>query len=601
MYGDPALGEATEQDHEDARAALDAAAHIWDLDAARRARPPGAPGEGPDGYGSLLRGGPLPHPEHATAAAPDGPAPEPPADPAEWARVLGELIAGRIPALLVVEFAADNASVVHTRADANGIPARAKESTAEWRTIVPELHPEDDIRRFQLAGGIGSPDPVDREQFDRSVARWLSAALTVTPDDTVVLVCSRPGWTLLDRAAEVLRSRHRVPVVLHRAPSAERPGERARGLLRSAPLLTDHVLLLARVDPGTGRVRLDERVLFRAGTVVPRPDGIAVRVAVHGGVTDNGSAALPLVARARDTGLDDATVLALHGLELPAHGTAWVTYVLRGPGEIEALGADGTPLPRRAAPATDMAALTARVSGRVVPPPPLDLVCAVEMAGATEEETAERVAFLRELIGHLTERRQQLRVGALGYYDHVSRNRYARAADIVVSVSPAAADRTLAAVARWRPAPRVRDSAAALEDALQAAVPMTAGRPRRGGPQKVLLVLGRRPPGLPGQVGLIPACTYGIDWRVQVGRLRAQGVRVVARADPPTTPPSGDRTGLALQRHTDESWRELAAGGSFRPGTDSARDVARALAPPWRMEGPSCPLAFAEPLTPPAA
>ncbi|MFF4353622.1 hypothetical protein [Streptomyces sp. NPDC001530] len=424
------------------------------------------------------------------------------------------------------------------------------------------------------------------------------------PGTVVVLVRSRPGWTLLDRAAELLLAKRDIRVELRRAPAAAGtgPGQRVLRMLNAAPLLVDHVLLAARADPRGGEVRVVEQVLFAAGTRVPPDGAVTARVILHGGPTDNAAAALPLLAGGHQAEDTAPTVLSVHRIALPALGSTEVSFVLNGPGAIDVLASDGTQLTGQinGIAAVDVTALARGVTGRVLPPPPLHLVCAIELAGATVEEAAERIAFLRELVGHLKASQRghdRLRVGAVGYYDHLSKNQYARTPALVLRVPPSPPASALTAIGTWRPVRRVRDSASALEDALQAAVPLTADRPgARDRSHKVLLVLGRRPPCLPEQVGLVPACTYGIDWRDQLRRLREQGVRVVTRADPSTEPPSRDRTGLGLQRHNDESWRELAAQGSFRPGTDSARDVARALAPPWCTEGPSCPLAFAEPL-----
>ncbi|MCO6710673.1 hypothetical protein KQH19_28810, partial [Streptomyces sp. CHA3] len=64
----------------------------------------------------------------------------------------------------------------------------------------------------------------------------------------------------------------------------------------------------------------------------------------------------------------------------------------------------------------------------------------------------------------------------------------------------------------------------------------------------------------------------------------------------PTGPTHPDAAGRQAGRYAAEAWRALGADGVFRPGADSPQDVVRALDPPWRQEGPDCPLAFAEPL-----
>ncbi|PKR45919.1 hypothetical protein CWE27_07690, partial [Streptomyces sp. EAG2] len=74
------------------------------------------------------------------------------------------------------------------------------------------------------------------------------------------------------------------------------------------------------------------------------------------------------------------------------------------------------------------------------------------------------------------------------------------------------------------------------------------------------------------------------------------GFRLLARTHPATGPPAPDAAARQAGRYAAEAWRALGADGVFRPGADSPQDVVRALDPPWRHEGPACPLAFAAPL-----
>ncbi|MES9589457.1 MULTISPECIES: hypothetical protein [unclassified Streptomyces] len=121
-----------------------------------------------------------------------------------------------------------------------------------------------------------------------------------------------------------------------------------------------------------------------------------------------------------------------------------------------------------------------------------------------------------------------------------------------------------------------------------------AAEEERTGP--FLLIVGRRPPAPSRQHGTVRACPRGTDWRAALTRLRADGFRVLARADPATGPPPPDAAGRRARRYAAEAWRALGADGVFRPGTDSAQEAVRALDPPWRHEGPECPFAFATPL-----
>ncbi|CAM5440081.1 putative protein OS=Streptomyces lavendulae subsp. lavendulae OX=58340 GN=SLAV_08860 PE=4 SV=1 [Streptomyces lavendulae subsp. lavendulae] len=667
MRGELVLGELTEWDVRRAADALAAAAHAWDVRAAALSGSAGAGAHEGAGAGTgvstdasarlaaVVRGG-LPgagQDERGAECVPQyrpvGPGEGTPVQgPAEWLEILDDLIFGRSRELLFFEFGPDRVNVIKAYLDGNGIPRQKDAGSAEWDSLVPALDPHPEIRRFQLAGGIGEISPVGRRDFDAAVLRWLTESLPPPRDGSTVLLVSRPGWTLLDRAAAAFR-RTRPP----RAELLRRGGDAygvttadaVRGVLRTAPLPVDHSLLLARADRRTGAVDVHRHVLFPAGVRLRHGADATATVTVHGGVTGT-SVLLPVLAgppAGEDTGPGPA-VLGVGRAALGPLESARLTFVLRGPGEVALAGPGdgtrpagdggstegrhppGTTAPGTTAPGTtgpaptapgatapaptpldptplDLTALLTRLPRRIVRPPRLEVFCTVELSGADAAETEERLAFVRDLICSLARDPGTgggLRVGAVGHYDHaIHENGYAPRPVLLMPPVPAGpAVAALHALDTWHPARRRQDTVSSLEDALTALVPLATAPPRAGeAVRRVALIVARRPPAPPRQHGMVPSCPLGADWRAELDRLRAAGVHVLTRADPQTGPPTPpDRARAAVQRYEATAWAELSRGGSFRPGADPAADVAKALSPTWQWEGPPCPLAFASPL-----
>ncbi|MGW3953472.1 hypothetical protein ACWEKM_21740 [Streptomyces sp. NPDC004752] len=630
LNGDPVLGAATEEDHRSAAAELAAAAHAWDFDAARRTlSDPAERGE----IDGLLRPAPsgIPHPG---PVAP--PAPEAAADPHALADLLHRLTTGELPEVLFVEFGTQRATVVRAGADAAGLPYARSQAEASWTDVVPGLAPAGALRRFQLGGGVGTVEPVDRLRFDRAVCDWLHTVMPLARAGTgprppaVVLLRGDPGWTLLDRAAAVL---HESCAVSAESATEAAPGSgtasattaRVRRLLRGAPLRRPHTLLLARAGAPAGdyvRVELHHHVLFEAGLRLAPGETRTASVTVYGGPpvlprrpTAGGPAApaetlpvvLPLLAGHYRPEDRQPPLIRMPGVELPVLGSARLTFVLHGPGEIEVRTEDGRILdeaPDGHAPSP--CAVIPRVPQCLWLPGPLELICAVEMSGTDRAEVAGRVGFTRDLI-RAAERYAGAggglrRVAVIGYYDHDPRNKHQPDRTFIRSVQPGPPGRALQQLRELPLEVLPRDTlTSSLEDALRAAARMTDGQPPEP-VDRVLLVVGGRPPALPKQVGLVPGCPGAVDWREQLGTLRHRGVRVGVRAEPfaaPTTPgvPSGDR----LRQYLSQAWQELAVtdGLHFRPGVDSAEQVALSLAAEQTRDTDGCPLAFAAPLLPP--
>jgi hypothetical protein len=524
----------------------------------------------------------------------------------EYEGVFGDLFGRRVKELLFIEFNSDEVGMVRVSLDAGGIPRQADAGSAEWSSVAAGLDSRDDIRRFQLAGGVGTLPPVSRTEFDNAVLHWLKAYIPPSYEHSVVLLAPQAGWVLLERAAVTTRSVFPLLAELRRGTAVSAQGstaEAVREVLRTAPLLADHVLTLALADRGTGAVGTYHHVLFPAGSRLGRGETATAEVTVHGGPDGGEPLKLPVFAGRPEP--DDPTVplVALHETVVGTLAAARLGFVLRGPGEVELVDSrTGVPRAGRNAPAETPELLT-HLPHRILRPPPLELHLTIELSGADRAETEERLTFARDLLAALARQDPTgtaIRTGAVGHYDHeIHENSHTPRGFTVLPPVPAGpAPVTLAAVDGWHPARRGQDLASSLEDALRV-VPF--GRRAPGGRRpdevrQILLVVARRPPGQPRQHGIHPACPLGADWRGELARLRTAGVRVMTRADPVTGPPPADAPGLAARRYADAAWAELSAEGSFRPGRDSAADVADALIPPWRLEGPPCRLAFAAPL-----
>ncbi|MGX1631159.1 hypothetical protein ACWIGL_24665 [Streptomyces albidoflavus] len=591
LYGDPVLGAATARDLAAAETALGAARRAWDLRAAALV----APGPETDGHRRLTAalGGTPPGDGHVPAGAPRE-------ETGDSTRVQA-LLAGRAQ-VSFLECAPDGLHLTQVEITRAGIPVPGDTSSTPWRSVVPALDGDPTLRRFQLAGGVGTLPPVDRRAFDEAVRAWLAESLRTAPGATAVLLRSAPGWELLRRAGAVAVQNPAVRLAADGDGAAPegRPGGavRVRRLLRTLPLPADHTLLLARVDPHTGAVHPHSHVLFPAGLVLRPDETVTAEVTVYGGPTDS-TPLLPVLAGPPAPG---TPALALRQLKVRALEPERLTFALRGPGEVELVAPAGERTPEE--PTADLSRLLAALPRRMVRPPALELLLTVDLGGADRAETEERLAFVREVAALLARKDPAgatVRAGAVGHYDHTDyETAWAKAGLLlrapVVARPPA---ELLAALATWSPAPGRQDTVSSLEDALHEAAELAARRPVGADSDetcRVLLVVGGRPPAPARQHGVVPACPRGTDWRTALGRLRAGGFRLLARTHPATGPPAPDAAARQAGRYAAEAWRALGADGVFRPGADSPQDVVRALDPPWRHEGPACPLAFAAPL-----
>ncbi|MGW6054280.1 hypothetical protein [Streptomyces sp. NPDC055189] len=618
LNGDLVLGALTAGDLADAEGALGAAQHVWDLRAAALAAR--APDERRRLEG-LVRGGP-PEPDQAPPPA------IPQAVPATPGRgpALDELCQGRPQELSFVEAAADGLHLTRVGVTEAGVPAPYDAGSVTWRAILPAFDTGDTPRRFQLAGGCGTLPPVDRGEFDAAVEEWLTTSLPAGPQPVLVLLRPPQGWELLRRAVAVVARTRAVRLELpwdsaesgepsrdarpmpapgrggaEDAPEHRAAPRRVRRLLRTLPLLADHTLLLARADRDTGAVRPHSHVLFPAGSRLGPGETATTEVTVYGGTAVHAPLCLPVLAGTPAADGSGAPALTGHQVTVGAMEPARLTFVLRGPGEVDLIAPAGHQGARLPEPAVlDVPRLLSGLPRRIVRPPRLDLLFTVELSGADRAETEERLAFVGEVAALLARRDHDgtaVRVGAVGHYDHTDyESTWAKEGILLRAPVLARPPAELpAALGGWEPALRRQDTVSSLEDALHhvASVPAQP----RGDTEvcRVLLIVGRRPPAPPRQHGLVPACPHATDWRGALTRLRRNGFRVLARVNAPTGP-APDAASARVGRYAAEAWQTLGADGVFRPGTDSALDVVRALDPPWRHEGPQCPLAFAAPL-----
>jgi hypothetical protein len=532
--------------------ALAEAERRWDVAAAMRAAR--ACGDAVEAYADLVRGdaGALSGPSPSTAAV----------EPAvgDLAPLLARLVAGELTALHFLEFGPDEGMRVTVTADRAGVPAEPQPVRLPWNTAVLGADPY--LRRFRLAGGVGR-HAIDRTAFDDALTRQVRPL--TQPGEAVVLVRRHAGWTLLDRACDLTRQHCRPAAELVNAAGAPLT-ELVAALVRRAPLAYDYVLLGTALDEDSGRVDLVTHTVFPAGTVVPADRPLSQEFTVYGPpvAVPAPTITLPLLAR-RGVEPADWPVVHLPRAEVATRDSETVTVTLAGPGKVRC-SIGGTDLA-----AADSGSLRQGLQRRTMKlpvPPPLDVVCLVELCGGSRDEVRGRLGVAVHTLDQLAERyatRGGLRVGAVGYYDHVlTEAPAARQRELFRVVEFAEPAFARSQIAGWRPAERQRDYATSVGDALGKAGRL---RWRRDNPavQRAVLLIGRRPPeARPGSPDVIPLCPCQTDWKVEWNRLRSLGVRPVARIDLPADWPGVDGAGRYAHGYAETAWRQLAADNLFR-------------------------------------
>lgn len=459
--------------------------------------------------------------------------------------------------------------IAHQRvvADPVGFPVTDGVTTfIDWTTATISADPV--RRRFELAGGVGT-DPVNRYAFDRAIAR----ALPRLEDGECVLVCPSRGWSLLDRARDVLGRRMKVAATIEPGPEPFDLVEFMTDVLESAPLPCDYAALLQRVDHVSGVVDVATRRLFAAGTrVTPGTLPPSQHVTVHGSPATDDLIAIPVVAC---VGEDPSTwrVVAMGATKLPSGSAARVEFTLDGLTKVRICRDGGRPMSPFVG--AELPELLAAIPERLPPTPPLDLVFAVELAG-TEEQVSARLTFvdrLTQLVSAQHPVTSRVRFGAIGYVDHRDRPtaRYPSNRVVFGGGEPGSALHMRSVLGRWEAHVPLRDAATAMEDALAKAAGLHWHRSATA--NRVLVLVGLRPPSVPATTGPIPACPHRMNWRDSLERLRSRRVRIVGVRDPGLVTTIGGPDGVAIRAYATGTWRELAGDHLFALGPDTPNAV----------------------------
>jgi hypothetical protein len=450
------------------------------------------------------------------------------ADAADEASAGEEVVAvlrglARDGAAAIVEIGVDGIGVTRAVLDALGVPRFEPDQPVQpWTDLLPTLSAHPDERLFQLAGGLAGQD---RAELSSRLAAVMPAVVPAVPGQHVLVICRPAGWPLLEDAARLAcltSARARLlRVALPPSGVASLAGGVLDSLTAAMPLLHGYGVVVASVDPVSGAVRPETRLLFQPGD----GPGAEASVTLRRFPGDRDPATL---AVAVDGSGPDSQVVSVYSVPQPEQPTYRVSAVLEAAGRIRFTQPRGITPDERPWPDL-LAAMPKQVDVR---PGPLDLVCAIELAGSKEQVDRRRDlvrALLERLDGEYPDA-ESLRVGLLGCTDHVfspgeERRRVVRREPL--GPVPDA----LAALGGFRGAEiRYRD-AAPIEDMLHEAHRMLAADRAAGRAGRLLLVAGRRPHPPALGAGLVQPCPFRCDWAALIRQLAQAAVAVVAVAD----------------------------------------------------------------------
>ncbi|MFE1440531.1 hypothetical protein [Streptomyces sp. NPDC058739] len=520
-----------------------------------------------------------------------------------WA--LTRFASGLFPALDILEVGCERLRLSRlAHAPSAAVPELIRLAESSWTAVAPAagvLPPERTVRLFTLAGGAQhAPAGVDK-----ALREALAAFVRAGRRDTtcpLLLAVRATGWEPVERAAEAVRTEAGALLSLRLAEGWPMAPE---DLVAELPLRATVWLAAARVDGGSGAVGLVRRPLFPAGS---RADGRTAGPVVHVPVTaapydvTGGESVAAVVTAGHDEPPSRWQPLRVDRLQLPPGSRATLSYALHGHQHVELRHAGHhSPEPT---PWAHLAAATPRQLPR---PRPLDLMVAVEIAGplgdggtAVEErlqEAAAVVTAVQDAVG--TE--DTLRVGLIGYRDHDPLHRAGENDPVVHRLGMSAAPDAVQVLASWRPSPLRHDFATGLEH-----IPRELSGWRhlwRPGSQRVLLVVGSRPPHppvRPPQVlrrgAAVRICPDRLDWRTELEEARHyDGLACVAVVDEPFW-----MDHLAGEPHlahwANHAWGEFGTEGRFTAGHDP-RVIAAAVAAPalsLPQDGPPIRLVVAD-------
>ncbi|EIV94357.1 hypothetical protein [Frankia sp. QA3] len=627
LAGPPVLGEVTAALTAAFTERLDTARRRFDLLGVARvlALPnPGAPLD-PGRLTALVRGG-APRPGELDAARAAVAARATPGAGAA-ADVLDPLVArladGTLVEFAVVEFTPDAVLLRVLDADAAGTPRLAGVTERwDWSALLPGVSADADwpeTRWLRMAGGLGS-DRVNGGGVNsggvgrggcRSRAAGWAAALRPALDTLAALDRAMPlvllrrvdGWSAVDAAEAALAAAVPGRDVSRRAVGTG-PGPLGEAL-RAAPARHDLALVVAEVDSGTRLVTLATRPLFAAGTrVTPGapPPRRTVELALPG-PADGGSR--------RGSGPGQQHGQQQHGQQQhgqehgPGHGQDVVTLaVVAGPtagppGAWLPVAAASLPLPAGTATsvevelvaagrfrftaagrtadgaAPDWPALLARVPAKQGADP-VDVVFGIELGGDDPVAATARLRLavdVVELVGRAHPDPGAVRIGAIGYDDHVFDDTKIWRRPVIrpvafASAAAASRSRLVDELVSLRPSPRLHAYAAPIEDAVHE----LAQLPWRAGAARVFVTLGALPPHPADRhTAGSPRCTRNYDWRTTMDTLvDTHGLRRVAVRGTPEV--DLDRAARDAPARADDAWRHLGADALLAAeATDAAR------------------------------
>jgi hypothetical protein len=441
----------------------------------------------------------------------------------------------------IVAIGTDGIGIWRVRTGAAGSLELERERVTFW----PDLVPADELS-FRLAGWLSG---VDRAALHRR----LTAAVATEPADDLVVLCQPAGWRVPETAAHLAC---RVSAAAHLVRVAD-PGEDVIGsIANSLPLLHGCGLRVAQVDPATGELGLELQPLFHRGDV----PGTKAVLALRRLPGDQRPLRLVVVSNGSEL---------VYSARQPREPGCTLSAVLEPAGRIQFTEPPGLRL------ADDPGvALPSQVQVR---PGPVDLVCAIELAG-TKHEVDRRRDLVRALIELLRNeyREGELRIGLLGCTDHMftpgeERRTVVRRAQLA-QVSDALAE--LAKFASDRPH---YTHAAPIEDLLHEAHRMLSDASHANRSKSLLLVAARQPH--PRRFGRdnVHICPLKRDWQQLAAQLAGLRVRTVAAIDGPI--PRSVRT---------QVWERIAASGVHTLTAADPRQIGEnlgLLAPPAHQIG----------------
>lgn len=527
------------------------------------------------------------------------------AEPASMAGAgfaLARLMSGEVDGIVFVEVGLDGMSAGVLLADDLGRPRQ--EDVAEvvpWSSVMPRLAADLDLRRFQLAGGIGVCG--DGTEPDTQVVALGSLACAIPGDNLargladlitgvngahkvvaagigygdpvldVVLVRRTLRWAALEAVAGQARQLMRPVADIFQGSQAGVLAEIVEKAACLAPLRYSYELILVAVDAQDGAVTIDSCELFPPGAAIGSKASQEATVELVTPPHAADELLLPIVVRRGEKPSEWPLIQSLTMARASTKSTR-LQATLLGPGQITVQTSPVAPHPSARAPAWPdvLDALPERLprSG------PIDVAFLVELAGEPIE-VESRVRLVRDVVDHLVAAAapglaggHDARVAIAGYRDHYS-GYWPSAQDdrhkliIFHGLNTVGAAREILSRDGLWGAVRRAGSAAPIECALRAL--WQDRRAWRDDARHLLVVVGSRPPHPPveTQDGRGPSdCEVGEDWKHYLGVLRdAHGVECVTIGSG-TEPQGSDFARAAWSQLGSDGLFTIAAGGMAR-------------------------------------